>query len=178
MITAIEAHTAAEDAGFAGKLDSELSGTKIAKTPNLALIPDSLQGNPDFGTLPDVRQPGVPVDQSYVVVELGQLYQAGKVHLSGAAAQYDKAASDLAWCMVHGTSTRLFPRAVDAFHAARNLLAGGLRQTEEGLTIAAEALMRTARNYQMTDEQRAAAFRQMDAMQTPKMDQPQRASGV
>jgi hypothetical protein len=178
MITAIEAHNTTEDAEFAAALDNELAGTKIVKTPNLAIIPYSMQGNPDFGTLPDVRQPGVPVEQSYVVVEISQLFQAGKVHLAGAATQYAAAASDLAWCTVRGTPTRLFPRAVSAFHAARDLLTLRLGQTGEGLTIAAEALMETARSYQMTDEQSGAVFSQMDAMQTPNTDQPRRAGGI
>lgn len=75
-------------------------------------------------------------------------------------------------------STRLFPLAVGAFHAARDLLTLRLRQTGEGLSTAAEALIEIARTYEMTDEQSSAAFRLMDAMQTPKTDQPQRIGGV
>jgi hypothetical protein len=113
------------------------------------------EGNPDFGSLPKTEQPGVPIERSYVVVEVGQLYEAGKVYPAGAAAQYAQAVSDQQWCTVQGISTSLFPRSARAFNDASSLLATRLRQTAEGLTTAAESLPDTARGVLGSAIQRA-----------------------
>ena len=142
MITAIEAHIAAEDAEFAAALDNELTGKHIVKSPALSIVPYAMQGNPDIGRLPGDDRTDVPIERNYVVVEIGQLYQAGRVNLAGAAAQYAQAATDLAWSEVRGSSTRLFPRSAGAYNSGRELMVSRLGETREGLSIAAEALMR------------------------------------
>jgi hypothetical protein len=167
-----------QDADFANALNNELSGKTLVTSTKLAIVPYSVQGNPNFGTLPRPVQPGVPIERTYVVVEVGQLYQAGKVHLAGAAAQYAQAASDQQGCTVYGSSTVLIPRSAGAFNDASGLLATGLRQTGEGLSTASEALMQIARDYQLTDEENAAMLRNVDGLQAPAAEQPRRIGGI
>jgi hypothetical protein len=170
------------DVRLAAKLWESLhSGIGFAN-PSLTVNPPgvaSRPGGPSFGSLSIDSVPGVPLNQDPVVVSIVDLHRAGTVCLAGAAAQYAQAAQELWGCEVAGSVRKFFPRSVDGFDKARDLLHSILNGTDVALEAAGDALVAIARNYRLSDERADEVLRQIDQFRTPgAVSEPARAGGV
>lgn len=182
VLATMEDFRADNDGKLARALDDAMNSTSSLAHPSLTVEPPDLADDPgqaSFGQLTVGSVAGVPLDKDKVVVSVVNLYRACKVHLAGAAAQYDQAAAQLKACEVAPPVAAFFPSSKGRYDEARRLLQGILARARDSLTASAETLMTIAKNYQTTDDRIREAFDQIGRLQTPDATPaPERLGGV
>jgi hypothetical protein len=165
VIDATERRLSEFDDDLAGRLDAIMDSANGFASPGLRVERPDVANDPDaMETLEFDR--GAPTSES-VVVSVAQLYEAGYVHLSGAASQYEAAEAKLASCVLSDAVRAYLGRSAYRFEGARDLLAAILRSTERSLTDSAASLVRCAQEYQLTDDQSADLIRRVENLVPP-----------
>ncbi|MGX7674624.1 hypothetical protein [Plantactinospora sp. DSM 117369] len=97
-----------------------------------------------------------PGGKNQTVANLVELGKAGTHNLPTAAQQYGLAARYMDDCQVPGSLSTFFPQSIPVFNQVTEKLADILHETRRNLTDAGEAMVTAAKNYQVSDEERAA----------------------
>ncbi|MFI7542747.1 hypothetical protein [Actinoplanes sp. NPDC049599] len=168
VLVSIETGLSDLDAELAKSLSQDLDSTTGFASPHLRLERPLLADGPQtMGTL--TIDNNTPMNTN-VVVSVVDLYRAGHVNLPGAAGQYAAAVDKLATCLAPGASSTYFPRSVPRFDTARDLLHGILQGTADSLAACGDALVACAKDYRLTDDERAAFLQRIGSLLQPAAD--------
>ncbi|BCJ47592.1 hypothetical protein GCM10010168_19500 [Actinoplanes ianthinogenes] len=167
VIDAVERRLSEFDDDLAGRLDGMDSANGFASPDLRVERPDVANSSDAMETLDFDK--GAPTGDA-VVVSVAHLYEAGYVHLPGAASQYEAAEAKLTSCeLSHGVRAYL-GRSSFRFEMACIDLAAILRSTRHSLADSGVSLVRCAQQYQLTDEQSADLLRRVENLVPPAAD--------
>lgn len=139
-----------------GSSDLELSRPEVADRPD------------QFGRLEITAAAAVPIDENPVVESIVDLYRSGEINLPHAAGLYSRAARTVEQVEVPSDPPALFWRAPVTFRDLQRQISAVMSRTADSLTDAGAALAHIAQNYELCDEERAEAMRQIGEMMPPE----------
>jgi hypothetical protein len=168
------------------EVDRQLAELDLDLTKALA---EDLAGGDGFDH-PSIRlpQPGssgdmgrLDMSRERMVTSIVRLHRAGSTNLPIIADQYAAAASIIGGCLPPSGVVKFMGGSAAKFDVGVDMLVRVFQDTSDRATVAGEALIQTAKDYQLTDAERAEAMRQIaDQQQQPTWvgDEPERAGGV
>jgi hypothetical protein len=142
------------DTELADGLRSDLDNNEAFASPALEVEQPDITSD-SFGQLRSM-------ESSLTIESIVDLYRAGFVNLPAAAEEYDYAATNLGDSQVPLWLRRYFPVSTWSFEEARGRLSGIVRRTRDKLAGAGEALVETASEYELTDDQSAEVLREFE----------------
>ncbi|MET0520738.1 MAG: hypothetical protein ABW156_02005 [Jiangellaceae bacterium] len=171
VLKEVDRQLAELDEDLAKALNEDLAGGDGFDHPNIRLPQPESSG--DMGQLDMSRE--------RMVTSIVRLHRAGSTNLPIIADQYAAAASIIGGCLPPSGVVKFMGRSAAKFDTGVDMLVPVFRDTSDRATVAGEALVQTAKDYQLTDVERSEAMRQISEQQQQPTwvgDEPERASGV
>jgi hypothetical protein len=171
VLKEVDRQLAELDQGLAKALAEDLAGGKGFDHPSIRLPQPGSSG--DMGEL--------DMSRARMVTSIVRLHRAGSTNLPIIADQYAAAASIIGGSLPPSGVVKFMRESAAKFDEGVDILVRVFQETSDRATVAGEALVQTARDYQLTDAERAEAMRQISEQQQQPTwvgDEPERAGGV
>ncbi|MGA5298753.1 hypothetical protein ACPCHT_02425 [Nucisporomicrobium flavum] len=171
VLKEVDRQLAEFDGDLAKALQEDLTGAEGFEHPSIRLPQAESSGG--MGRL--------DMSSQRMVTSIVRLHRAGSTNLPIIADQYAAAASIIGGCMPPSGVVTFMVQSAAAFDRGVDRLVDVFHNTCDRATVAGEALVQTAKDYDLTDTDRAEAMRQISEQEQQPVwvgDEPERAGGV